>query len=686
MNDKLSYIEIKSKQELELLLKECNELQILVQKQDIELKECNYGTQHMSTRYQELYGSYQSSLRKIESLLLVISSASASAPPQHDDNDNDNDNNGSLSSSLQQQVGSSNKNDEDDEENDRESEILGTTTTTTTVMERIKLFEKQGGMIASNSETTNQKSSSLLSSSSDLIFLRDFDMIVQKLGYDSNGSSSDTNISTTTTAVVVVDSSSPHGEDVIPLMMPLTPLISTPSSTTTTDDIRKRTAIQQAKRSAIVEAIFKRVDEHAYKMNNDDADADIVTSTPATVTTTTSTANDYFDLLHHFVQLNKVNHDVIRFSRFNNNNTTTTTPESNSGGRNDNRTTTTCIVGNNASRRRTAESSISKKNNHHAAPTTINRSRIEAARLQHGEKNLSQQINTNTVEIKSKTREKNLRLLELKYKNLREEYHSLKSSTTPIPPSDIILVTTTNDGKGENNCDGGEDGDGDSCEQPSVAVSSVTQPVMHVGGYDAGIGAGVNEMAYLMKQILEKERELEDHKSQVYVARKEKVMINNHLKTTTDNADDVSYPTDHDVDVEYDDYSESGGGHLWDIMSTSAQRDKGSKYDEDQVVDIMPSFDISHLTPPPANSSDYDEYDHTTLGDHDPISSTASSEHRDEKASRDSISVTTDTETTEQSECHPIGIDAGNKNQNNNRRYNPTANNINEIKRTQRTC
>jgi len=175
----------------------------------------------------------------------------------------------------------------------------------------------------------------------------------------------------------------------------LTPSLASPStltsslsSSTTTNDIRKRTAIQQAKRSAIVEAIFKRVDEHAFKMNNDanaDADDDIVTSAITTTTAPiTATVSDYFDLLHHFIRLNKVNHDVIRFSQFNSKSATTTTT--------------------------TTSSSSSKSTSGEMKSNNSRRHQIE----------------------------KNLRLLELKYKNLREGYQSPKKSST-------TTTTTTND-------------------------------------------------------------------------------------------------------------------------------------------------------------------------------------------------------------------------------------------------
>ncbi|OEU07766.1 hypothetical protein FRACYDRAFT_250792 [Fragilariopsis cylindrus CCMP1102] len=534
---------------------------------------------------QEIYGSYQSSLGKIESLLLKeqenqrisrstvslsLSSSSSTVAQQHAA---DNNRNGVIASlqqqrQQQQQQNESNNNEDgeqlvvvEEEKDEKIDAIVGTATTTTkTVMERIKLLEKQGGMIAllhNNLDNTISTSSSEIShhqkSSSDLIFLRDFEMIVQKIGYYDYVNNNNDSSFLPSVVVPSVDSSSPppragNGNGIPSLTSPSTLTLTSSSSTSTTaNDIRKRTAIQQAKRSAIVEAIFKRVDEHAFKMNNDtnadadvDADADIVTSAITTsAITTTATANGYFDLLHHFIRLNKVNHDVILFSRFNNKTTTSTTTT----------TTSSSPQSTSGEKKKGINSRINK----------------EDERLLHGERNLSQQININTVEIKSKTREKNLRLLELRYKNLREGYQSPKKSSN---------TTTTEE--------------------------------------------------------------------------------------TTD------------------DFSGSGGGHLWDIMSISAQREECMGYDAGQVVDEMPSFDISHLTPPPADTSDDDEEDHTTLDDHDPISSTTSLEHRDEKASRDSISATTDTETTEQSDYHPIGIDGG-KNEDNNGHYHSTAGNINEI-------
>ena len=272
----------------------------------------------------------------------------------------------------------------------------------------------------------------------------------------------------------------------------------------------------------------------------------------------------------------------------------------------------------------------------------INQARIEVERL-HGE-NLSQQININASEIKSKAREKDVRLLELKYKMLRKEYQTLESNAIHIPPSSIHVSFRQQ----SNNSDC-KDGNA-SCDDTSFDMSSVTQPTMH--------GAGGPEMDCLKKQIHEAEikvkstrRELQEQKTQVDIARKQKVVIDRSLETVisrlneleTENYADNNNPirthdkggfyygseTQHDNKNDDDDCSASQNcrGHVWDIISTSTQHDKHDKklasYDGDKknrIVHEKSSFDVSQLSSPTMSiyndPNDFNE----KLSEHNPAS------------------------------------------------------------------
>merc|ERR1712238_490336 len=81
---------------------------------------------------------------------------------------------------------------------------------------------------------------------------------------------------------------------------------------------------------------------------------------------------------------------------------------------------------------------------------------------------------------------------------------------------------------------------------------------------------------------------------------------------------------DDDNDNDDDGVSESGG-YMWDIVSTSAQRDICKGYEEDErarfdydacIVDKITSFNVSHSSLPTETT---DKDDDATLDEHDPI-------------------------------------------------------------------
>mmetsp|Transcript_10533 Transcript_10533/g.30824 ORF Transcript_10533/g.30824 Transcript_10533/m.30824 type:complete len:1896 (+) Transcript_10533:938-6625(+) len=272
---------------------------------------------------------------------------------------------------------------------------------------------------------------------------------------------------------------------------------------------------------------------------------------------------------------------------------------------------------------------------------SVQQARLEAARLR--DENFTNQVNISTEEIKAKTREKEVRLLDLKYKTLKEEFRQLQANEISSPPTDIAFPSDD------------DHRDNQSCE-PSIAMSSVTHPTI----------PGLNRVDSLQKQVLAAElkvecskRDLQGQKSWVNKARKEQQKIDHNLTSVLGHLQELKeidesnfdHPMADDGTIlssRFDKDITEGRGLIWDIMTTSVKEEEESNVvDHDTIrgtiCETKVSFDVSQLS----HTVSDDTADTTTV-DYSNTASTVSSEHRDDKAMNRSLNSTV----TEETEPH----------------------------------
>jgi hypothetical protein len=160
---------------------------------------------------------------------------------------------------------------------------------------------------------------------------------------------------------------------------------------------------------------------------------------------------------------------------------------------------------------------------HATTEVAVQEARLEAHRLQ-GE-NLRHLVHANTAELKSHAREKEFRLLELKYNNLRVKYETAVTACSSTSekhnanPHVKIEVSPSQD---------------DASYVLDLAMSSVSSdPAQTL----VGVHPNISEIDYLKKQLLGAElrvavtkRELDEYKCQVEAARKQREAGDKHLK------------------------------------------------------------------------------------------------------------------------------------------------------------
>jgi len=541
-NQRLLRAQAESKEELDRLVETNNNLQQQATKQERELEKSREYQEHVKADYHDLATSHRSSLLKIESFI------------QH------------------------------------REEILTYKTTGGLVMDRMKNFEKKSEDTSSQQNPENKT--------------------------EENSSQSTPNLRSTPSQSELDSSEvdSPPGQTDFE------------SSSVVSSDGSSVTG------SAIFEAIYRRVEEHAQNM-------EVIQKKEPTMPQAT-TAHEFgikhiFDILHHFAQWREVNACFRRLPRFQTSSEEYRNSEESiaslteltiSGKINE---TISCLLvhkkrfeGVQSSLLRQAimtqndemypsrliglfpseysatfpfneeeeenkpicadESSVGGN----SSSDTMRKARREAARLQ-GE-NFSKQVYINTENIRFKTREKELRLRDLKYQNLRQEFQEIKSGKIPPPPSNIAFPSQN------------EHDDGASC-QPSLAMSSVTSPVIH----------RVNQIDCFQKKVLNAElkveytkREWEHHKSQEYGARKERD------------------ETDYTLDMEVFDYS-NDQRILDDKVLPSYN------FDEDASEDQGLLWQSESTSRKPIDGLD-DSEDGTSIGESRPVS-TASLDPQDGK-------------------------------------------------------
>ena len=528
-NERLLRAQAESKEELDRLVETNNKLQQQATKQERELEKSREHQEHVKADYHDLATSHRSSLLKIESFIQY------------------------------------------------REEILTHKTTGRLVMDRIKNFEKKSDDTASNQNPKNKTEENSSQSTPNLRSIPS-QSVLNSLEVESSPGQTDFE----SPSVVSSDGSSVTG-------------------------------------SAIFEAIYKRVEEHALNM-------EVIQNKEAAMPEAT-TAHEFgikqiFDSLHHFAQWREVNSCFRRLPRFQTSSEEYRNSEESiasltdlTESRKTNETISYILV--HKKRFEGVQSSLLRQaimtQNDEMYPSrliglfpseystmlpfnkeeeekkpicadesyvvgnsrsdTLQKSRSEAARLQ-GE-NFSKQVYMNTEKIRFKTREKELRLMDLKYQNLRQEFQEMKSGKMPPPPFNIAFPSQN------------ENDDGASC-QPSLAMSSVTSPAMH----------RVNQIDCFQKKVLNAElkveytkREWEHQKIQVHGARNEPEEIDYTLKTVISQLEDMEvfdYSNDQQIlddkalpSYDFDENASEDRGLLWQSESTSRKPNDGMEDSED---------------------------------------------------------------------------------------------------------
>jgi hypothetical protein len=605
-NQRLLRAKAESKEELDRLVETNNKLQEQATKQERELEKSRECQEHVKADYHDLATSHRSSLLKIESFI------------QHRED------------ILTQETTEKTSLEEGEE---------FTTAKGGSVMDCIKNFEKKSEETSSqpkpkkkteenSSPPTPVLRSTPSQSGLDSRFQRDFDVIVAKSGVDSSPGQSNS------------ESSS---------------VVSSVGSSVTSN--------------AIFEAIYKRVEEHTQNMEvMHKKEATI----PQAITAHEFGVKHIFDILHHFAQWREVNSCFRRLPRFQTSSEEYRNAEESIASLTEsgkiNETISYLLV--HKKRFEGVQNSLIRQaimtQNDEMYPSrliglfpseysamfpfnedeedeeekpicadessvganstsdTMRKARREAARLQ-GE-NFSKQLYINTEEIRFKTRAKELRLVEIKYQNLRQEFQEMKSVKMPLPPSNIAFTLQN------------EHDDGASY-QPSLAMSSVTSPVMH----------RVNQIDCFQKKVLNAElkvectkREWEHHKSQVHVARKEQEEIDYNLKTVMSQLDDMQDFDDSNNQLilddnalppyDFDEDTSEDEGLLWESESTSRKPKDGlNAFNNCNAIEGSDngkfSFVVTHLSPMRKSN---DSEDGTSIGESRPVS-TASLDPQDGK-------------------------------------------------------
>jgi hypothetical protein len=486
-------------------------------------------------------------------------------------------------------------------------------------------------------------------SSSDLGFERDYNLIVTKLGVESSQVESDLEASSVVSSI----GSSLAG-------------------------------------SAIFDAIYKRVEEHAQKM---EVSQERVVSQSQETKANTFQVTHIYDILHHFVQLCEVNSSVRGLPRFqkldeDSKNSEQPTTNLNEVGYTNKKISDLLV---HKKRFESVQSSLMRQiimtqldelypstlielfpseydgSRHSVSPsdlgfsttdvdfsnetkeericvdensvgtnTTSDTARLEAARLQ-GEI-LSKQLHRSTEEIKMKTCEKDMRVLDLKYQNLRQEFEQMKLGKMPIPPTNIAFLLQN------------ENDDGAS-HQHSLTMSSVTSAP-----------TGLNEIDCLRKKVLNAElkvkyskRKWEQHKSHVNVALKEEEVIVGNLKTVMSPLTDVEDQDESNNKLNREN-NNLPTNISWGLEATLSTPDE--EMDADPCNEKS-SFDDSHSSPPYRRSDSEDCMSNEESG----LISTASVEAQDGKpAFVDSGTKETATETDYPTTVYDSNDDGSNTN------------------------
>lgn len=561
-----------SKEKLERLMETNENLNQQSAKYERELEKSKQCQEKVEADYQDLAASYQASLLKIESLIQQREEKTISVIVMEETKELMEGNGGMVTQHIEQLENEtkeeSSKPENETQEISREPKSLNGDHHIHSPAER-------------SPEMTTFESGS---------FQRDFGMIITKLGADSS-----------------------HGESNLEPNLESSSVVSSAGSS--------------AAGSAIFEAIYKRVEEHAQKL---EATTKIESTVPEKTTAHAFKATDFYYVLHHFVELSGVNSCFKKLPQFQalveeDQNSEVLTAELNDVG------SVTETISNILLHRKRFEGvqssllhqinmtqldelypstlielfpseygdigdSISPLDMGYSSSNLNPSNKLETRRMYEEESSetvrlqrekFRKQLYMNTEEIRSKTREKEMRLLNLKYQNLREEFQEIKSGK--MAPAD--------DGSFNAN---------------SLVVSSNNAPSMN----------RMKQIESFQKKVLHAElkakytkREWEQHKSKLHSCRKQ---INNGFEESTDKT--IGVEKNELVQDHVDRDANQVGKVSWGLDDDD--QNNSTLSDEDQF-----SF---HVAKTSSTCTSDDSEDYTSNGESRPVS-TASLEAQDGK-------------------------------------------------------
>lgn len=576
-----------SKEQLERLTETNENLNQQSARYERELEKSKQCQEQVEADYQDLAASYQASLLKIESLIQQREEKTIPVIVMEETKELMGENGGMVTEHIEQLE--SKTKEESSEAEIETQEISGEPKSLNNDHDIPSPPEKCPEMTPCES-------------GSDSGFQRDFGMIITKLGADSS-----------------------HGES----NLESSSVVSSAGSS--------------AAGSAIFEAIYKRVEEHAQKM---EATTKMDSTVPEKTNAHSFKPTGFYDVLHHFVQLSGVNSCFKQLPQFQvlveeDQNLEKLTVELNDVG------SVTETISNILLHRKRFEGvqssllhqinmtqleelypstlielfpseygnagdSISPLEMGYSSSNLNSSNKLEArrmyeeessetARLQ-GEK-FSKQLYMNTEEIRSKTREKEMRLLNLKYHNLREEFQEIKSSK--MDPAD----------------------DG-SFNASSLVVSSNNAPSMN----------RKEQIESFQKKVLHAElkaectkREWEQHKSKLHSCRKE---INDN--SSSKKMEGFEESTDKTIGIDKNalvqDCVDRDANQVGKVSWGLDEQPNNARDDEDQNTATFSDEDqfSFHVTKTSSTCTSDNSEDYTSNGESRPVS-TSSLEAQDGK-------------------------------------------------------
>jgi len=607
LTETFNVVDSESKEKLERLMETNENLSKNSARHEFELEKRKQCQEQVEADYRDLAASYQASLLKIESL-------------------------------IQQREGGT-------------IEEITEVGKGGTVMERIKQLENKTKAKSSKLENEVEDSPSennneipspskngpemtASQSGSDSGFQRDFDMIITKLGADSSNGESN------------LESSS---------------VVSSVGSS--------------AASSAIFDAIYKRVEEHAQKM---ETATKIESSVQENTAVYYCQSTDFYAFLHHFINLSVVNSSFKKLPQFQTLIEDETKLEESTVGLKDGEHVPETISNLLIHRKRfegvqtsllhqinmtqldelypstlmglfpseygNTEDSITPLDPEYSSPNTHPTRNLEekssyedesseAARLH--EENFSKQLFRNTEQIRSKTREKEIRVLNLKYEKLREEFQQMTSNKVPRSQSSIGASLPN-------------DADGGSPNTNSVAMTREIAPALN----------RTEQIESFRKRVLLAELKAECTK-RLHFAQKEI----NHNPSSTNEIEDFEESTESVGDKnaftgsQYDgdtDQIENDSGEFEELEEPSR-----NAVDEEQIATSFSEDEFTFETINESSTCTCDESeDCTSNGESRPVSTTSLDAQDGKPASFGSVTKGTK-DTAEETEYTATSVEDG---------------------------